>query len=38
MHLKFDNPIFTKLFYSGLFLAVGVFLAVLLTFRFFDRS
>jgi cytochrome c oxidase subunit 4 len=38
MHLKFDNPIFTKLFYSGLFLALGVFTAVLLTFRFFDKS
>jgi cytochrome c oxidase subunit 4 len=38
MHLKFDNPIFTKLFYSGLFLALGVYVAVLLTFRFFDKS
>jgi cytochrome c oxidase subunit 4 len=38
MHLKFDNPIFTKLFYSGLFLALFVFTVVLLTFRFFDRS
>lgn len=38
MHLKFDNAIFTRLFYSGLFLALGVFLAVLLTFRFFDKS
>lgn len=38
MHLKFDNPIFTKLFYSGLFLALGVYSAALLTFQFFNPS
>ena len=38
MHLKFDNPIFSKLFYTGLFLALFVFTVALLTFRFFDRS
>ena len=38
MHLKFDNPIFTKLFYSGLILAVLVYCAALLTFQFFDPS
>jgi cytochrome c oxidase subunit IV len=38
MHLKFDNPIFTKLFYSGLFLAIGVYCAALLTFQFFDPA
>jgi cytochrome c oxidase subunit 4 len=36
MHLRFDNKIFSWLFYSGLFLAVFVYLAALLTFRFFD--
>jgi len=38
MHLKFDNPIFTKLFYSGLFLALGVYCVALLTFQFFNPS
>jgi cytochrome c oxidase subunit 4 len=37
MHLKFDNKIFTWLFYSGLFLAVGVYVAALSTFHFFLR-
>jgi cytochrome c oxidase subunit 4 len=36
MHLRFDNKIFSWLFYSGLFLAVFVYVAALLTFRFFD--
>jgi cytochrome c oxidase subunit 4 len=36
MHLKFDNKIFSWLFYSGLFLAVGVYVATLLTFKFFN--
>ncbi|MFN3256109.1 MAG: cytochrome C oxidase subunit IV family protein [Ilumatobacter sp.] len=36
MHLKFDNRIFTWMFYAGLFLAVGVYAAALLTFQFFD--
>ena len=35
MHLKFDNRIFTVLFYMGLFLAVGVYCVALLTFHFF---
>jgi len=38
MHLRFDNRLFSWLFYSGLFLAVGVYLAALLTFRVFDPS
>ena len=38
MHLKFDNKIFSWLFYSGLGLAVFVYLAALMTFRFFDGS
>jgi cytochrome c oxidase subunit IV len=36
MHLKFDHKLFSWLFYSGLFLAVGVYITALLTFRFFD--
>jgi cytochrome c oxidase subunit IV len=38
MHLRFDNKIFSWLFYSGLFLAIFVYTAALLTFRFFDPS
>ncbi len=36
MHLKFDNNVFKRLFYTGLFLAVFVYTAALLTFRFFE--
>jgi len=36
MHLKFDKPVFTWAFYSGLFLAVSVYVAALATFHFFD--
>ncbi len=35
MHLKFDNKIFTYLFYAGLFLAVAVYAGALATFKFF---
>jgi cytochrome c oxidase subunit IV len=35
MHLKFDNKVFSMLFYTGLVLAIGVFCVALLTFRFF---
>ena len=38
MHLKFDNKIFTWIFYTGLVLAVGVYCAFLATFRFFMKS
>jgi cytochrome c oxidase subunit IV len=38
MHLRFDNKIFSWLFYTGLFLAVFVYAAALMTFRFFDPS
>jgi cytochrome c oxidase subunit IV len=38
MHLKFDNKIFSYLFYSGLLLAVFVYLAALATFRFFGSG
>ena len=34
MHLKFDNPIFAKLFVGGLLLAVGVYVAALAAFEF----
>jgi cytochrome c oxidase subunit 4 len=37
MHLKFDNRIFSLLFYMGLFLAVGVYIAALATFEFFGK-
>ena len=33
MHLRFDKPLLTRFFYSGLILAVLVYLAVLSTFR-----
>jgi cytochrome c oxidase subunit IV len=36
MHLKFDHKLFSWLFYTGLFLAVLVYVAALMTFRFFD--
>ena len=36
MHLKFDNRIFSFLFYSGLLLALMVYIIALSTFRFFD--
>jgi len=38
MHLRFDNRLFSWLFYSGLFLAISVYLVALLTFRVFDGS
>jgi len=36
MHLKFDNRIFSVLFYAGLLLAITVYVIALFTFRFFD--
>ena len=36
MHLKFDNNVFKRLFYTGLFLAIFVYVGALLTFRFFE--
>jgi cytochrome c oxidase subunit 4 len=38
MHLKYDNKMFSMLFYSGLILALLVYLAALMTFRFFDGA
>jgi len=35
MHLKFDNKIFSMMFYSGLILAIGVYATALATFKFF---
>lgn len=36
MHLKFDNRVFSWLFYTGLILALFVYLVALFTFRFFN--
>lgn len=36
MHVKFDNPIFGRLFYIGLGLAVFVYIVALFTFHFFS--
>ena len=36
MHLRFDNKVFSRLFYAGLVLAVVVYGGALLTFRFFE--
>jgi len=38
MHLRFDNPLFSWLFYAGLILAIGVYLTALATFQFFATS
>lgn len=35
MHLKFDNRLFSIMFYLGLGLAISVYLAALFTFQFF---
>lgn len=34
MHLRFDSRVFTWMFYSGLFLALGVYVAALTMFHF----
>ena len=36
MHLQFDNKVFSWMFYTGLLLALFVYLVALFTFRFFD--
>ena len=38
MHLKWDSKVLTRLFYAGLFLAVGVYIAALSTFRLFSNG
>jgi cytochrome c oxidase subunit 4 len=35
MHLRLDNKMFKYLFYSGLLLAIAVYVAALATFKFF---
>ena len=35
MHLKFDNKLFSYLFYTGLILALAVYIGALSTFKFF---
>ncbi len=35
MHLKFDNPMFTKLFMLGVLGALAMFIPVMLTFQYF---
>jgi cytochrome c oxidase subunit 4 len=35
MHIKYDAKVFGRLFYAGLGLAVGVYIAALCTFKFF---
>ena len=37
MHLRFDSRWFSILFYMGLFLALGVYIAALFTFEFFVK-
>jgi cytochrome c oxidase subunit 4 len=34
MHLRFDNKLFSVLFYAGLFLAISVYIAALTTAQF----
>lgn len=36
MHLKFDNKLFSWVFYTGLILAIGVYCLALATFHFFS--
>ncbi len=36
MHLKFDSNLFTRVFVSGVVLAVGVYLAALTSFHYFS--
>ena len=35
MHLKFDSKIFSLMFYTGMVLAIGVYMVFLFTFQFF---
>ena len=37
MHLRFDHRLFNFLFWTGLFLAVGVYAAALATLKFFVK-
>ena len=35
MHLRFDNPLFSKMFVAGLVLAIGVYMTMLVAFELF---
>ena len=35
MHLRFDSPLFTRVFFAGLILAIAVYIITLATFQFF---
>ena len=37
MHLRFDHKLFNFLFWTGLFLAIGVYAAALATLKFFVK-
>jgi hypothetical protein len=36
MHLKFDAPLFTRMFGAGIAFAVGVYIIMLTAFRFWE--
>jgi len=38
MHLKYDNPLFKRVFVFGLVLATAVYMIVFFAFNFFDDS
>jgi cytochrome c oxidase subunit 4 len=38
MHLKWDSRVLTRLFYGGVFLAVGVYIVMLSTFQLFNNG
>jgi cytochrome c oxidase subunit IV len=38
MHLRFDNKILTRVFYAGVFLAIGVYIVALSTFQLFSSE
>ncbi len=38
MHLKYDNPLFKRVFVFGLMLATVVYMVALFTFAYFDDS
>lgn len=38
MHLRFDNPLFKRVFVFGLLLALAVFIVMLFAFEFFDED
>jgi cytochrome c oxidase subunit IV len=38
MHLKYDNPIFTRVFYFGLFLALAVYIITMTSMEFWSED